>query len=280
MNLQRSVKGYLSKIKSSALFRTFTSGNRFVRSCRPFSIDRQMNCKEKEAEHEIKDQSAKLSDIDHFLRENFRSLYQSDNEEDVKGEENYKKKEGVESNNSSLSSSPQNFSLQYGESNNFYMAPQRSDSSTNGVNMSFLTSCTITNSKDIGSSSTPNKTLKEYFEISDEEEYMGNTLSDDYIAVLKYSPMPHNDFRCSMQEIVEAKLQSSAEIEWEDMEEILFYFLKLNDKNSYDFILSAFVDTMSAWRERTGESSTNLQTLQRAKKSIRRILRAINNDLN
>ncbi|KAM7255709.1 hypothetical protein ACFE04_008607 [Oxalis oulophora] len=276
MNLQRSVKSYLSKVKSSALFRTFTTGNRFVRSCRSFAIDRQMNCNEKEVELEIKDQSTKLSDIDHYLRENFRSLYLSDE----KGEENYKKKEGVESNNSSLSSSPQDFLLQYGESNKFYMAPQHSESSINGVNMSFLTSCTITNSKDIGSSSTPNKTLREYFEVSDEDEYIGNTLSDDYIAVLKYSPVPHNDFRCSMQEIVEAKLQSSVEIEWEDMDEILFYYLKLNDKKAYEFILSAFVDTMSAWRERTGESSRNLQTLQRAKESIRRILRAINNDLN
>ncbi|KAM7255653.1 hypothetical protein ACFE04_008551 [Oxalis oulophora] len=270
MNLQKSFKSYLLKMKSRIIFCSFSSRNHCLRYCNQprtssSAIDRKKSHHVTEDVLNNMDQSANLADIDRFLRENFRSLYLSDNGEDEDERENSGTEEGVESINLSRSSSTQEFVFQDGGSKNLNMAPQYFGSIPNGVKVDIPTS-SITNSKDIGSSLVSNKTLNKFFEISDEKDGIEITISHDYIATSKYSPTPYDDFRSSMQEIMDFKLQSNAKIDWEDMEELLFYYLKLNDKKSYEFILSSFIDTMSVWRERTGQSSTQSQNLERGTK--------------
>ncbi|KAJ7011760.1 transcription repressor OFP14 [Populus alba x Populus x berolinensis] len=74
-------------------------------------------------------------------------------------------------------------------------------------------------------------------------------LPDDCIAVLTYSPSPYDDFRRSMQEMVEEKLQNNGKVDWDFMEELLLCYLNLNEKTSHKFILSAFVDLVVGLRK-------------------------------
>ena len=75
---------------------------------------------------------------------------------------------------------------------------------------------------------------------------------DDFIAVLKYSPSPYEEFRDSMQEMIEARLEYNGRVGWEFMEELLFCYLNLNDKKCYKYVLSAFVDLIVVLRENSG----------------------------
>lgn len=75
---------------------------------------------------------------------------------------------------------------------------------------------------------------------------------DDFITLVTYSPSPYDDFRQSMQEMMEARLNDQGKINWEFMEELLFCYLNLNDKKSYKYILSAFVDQVIVLRENSG----------------------------
>lgn len=84
-------------------------------------------------------------------------------------------------------------------------------------------------------------------------EYSKETLNaDDFITLVTYSPSPYDDFRQSMQEMMEARLNDQGKINWEFMEELLFCYLDLNDKKSYKYILSAFVDQIVVLRENSG----------------------------
>lgn len=103
-----------------------------------------------------------------------------------------------------------------------------------------------------GSSSEPKK------RIEDSKDPTG----EDFITVLKYSPNPYEDFKRSMHEMVEARMSFKGKIDWEFMEELLFCYLKLNDKKSYRYILQAFVDLVVALRgnsERVVEKARNLR---------------------
>ncbi|KAM7483734.1 hypothetical protein LguiB_008317 [Lonicera macranthoides] len=65
---------------------------------------------------------------------------------------------------------------------------------------------------------------------------------DDFIAVSKYSPSLYEEFRDSMQEMIEARLEYNRRVGWEFIKELLFCYLNLNDKKCYKYVLSAFVD--------------------------------------
>ncbi|KAG6425951.1 hypothetical protein SASPL_110162 [Salvia splendens] len=66
---------------------------------------------------------------------------------------------------------------------------------------------------------------------------------------MTYSPDPYDDFRRSMQEMVEVRLEHNRNVDWKFLEELLFCYLDLNNKKSYRFILRAFADVIVLLRE-------------------------------
>ncbi|KAF7123669.1 hypothetical protein RHSIM_Rhsim12G0198200 [Rhododendron simsii] len=66
--------------------------------------------------------------------------------------------------------------------------------------------------------------------------------ADDFITILKYSLSRYNGFKNSMEEMIEAGLNDRGRVDWEFLEVLLFCYLDLNEKKSYKYILSAFVD--------------------------------------
>lgn len=72
---------------------------------------------------------------------------------------------------------------------------------------------------------------------------------EDCIALLTVSPSPYQDFRRSMQEILEARINNNQRVDWDFLEELLFCYLRLNEKKQYRYILSAFVDLIVVLRQ-------------------------------
>ncbi|XP_073047624.1 transcription repressor OFP11-like [Primulina eburnea] len=62
------------------------------------------------------------------------------------------------------------------------------------------------------------------------------------VAVDKYSPDPYEDFRKSMQEMIEARESAGVEADWEFLHELLVCYLALNPKHTHKFIFGAFAD--------------------------------------
>ncbi|KAL3632992.1 hypothetical protein CASFOL_025976 [Castilleja foliolosa] len=86
-------------------------------------------------------------------------------------------------------------------------------------------------------------------ENSSEAEAKESPAPDDFIALLTYSPSPYEEFRRSMQEMVDARVEHNGKVDWEFLEELLFCYLDLNNKKSYRYILRAFVDLIVVLRE-------------------------------
>ncbi|GER44163.1 ovate family protein [Striga asiatica] len=86
---------------------------------------------------------------------------------------------------------------------------------------------------------------------STDESPPGNLEADpeDFIALLTYSPSPYDDFRRSMEEMVDARVGDGGRVDWEFLEELLFCYLDLNNRKSYRHILRAFVDLIVVLRE-------------------------------
>jgi uncharacterized protein (TIGR01568 family) len=73
------------------------------------------------------------------------------------------------------------------------------------------------------------------------------------VAVVTFSAAPYEDFRRSMREMVDdaAACGSAAPaVDWDFMEELLFCYLRLNDRAVHGDILRAFTDTVAALRRR------------------------------
>ncbi|CAI9779969.1 unnamed protein product [Fraxinus pennsylvanica] len=83
---------------------------------------------------------------------------------------------------------------------------------------------------------------------------------EDFFTVLTYSPSPYDDFRQSMHEMIQARLENNGKVDWEFMEELLFCYLNVNAKKSYRYILSAFVDLVLVLRENCGVLLSNTDT--------------------
>ncbi|XVF25007.1 hypothetical protein REPUB_Repub13aG0177100 [Reevesia pubescens] len=130
-------------------------------------------------------------------------------------------------------------------------------------------------SEDMGSTSTStstnNTTANDSYGGGD-DHIKSPSIPNECIAVLTYSPNPYDDFKRSMQEMVEARLKHHSTIDWDFMEELLFCYLNLNDKKSYKFILSAFVDLIVDLRQNERKipaRSRNSQVNVRDKRSRR-----------
>ncbi|KAL6584687.1 hypothetical protein OROMI_003976 [Orobanche minor] len=184
-----------------------------------------------------------LSDIDQFLYENFRSLYQEEN--DCDEEEEKSKRDDIAAAELLLeppqlleNPPPENLC----SSARFFVA--------SGSSSSLIV--------DDPSSSSTSSATNERSSVSATEDAAESAnqespaAPDDFIALLTYSPNPYDDFRRSMQEMVDARLEHNGKADWEFLEELLFCFLDLNNKKSYRYILRAFVDLIVVLRENSG----------------------------
>ncbi|KAL5227144.1 hypothetical protein ABZP36_015409 [Zizania latifolia] len=67
--------------------------------------------------------------------------------------------------------------------------------------------------------------------------------NDINTAIMLFSMDPYTDFRRSMQNLIEMHHgQESQPLDWDFLEELLFYYLQLNDQSVHKYILKAFAD--------------------------------------
>ncbi|XVF86594.1 hypothetical protein PTKIN_Ptkin18bG0054700 [Pterospermum kingtungense] len=268
--LQKSLHGYLSKIKTSSPNIQFpstsfsSSKKRILKGCKhPQTLSFAVNC-----DNNNNDDSATLSDVDRFLFENFKSLYLKDDEEiyerrrnvgeDIDDEYHHhqvKSPGGILIESPRLVDPPPDLC----GSNRFFVSTGFSSSLIEEARISGVTNTTMSMSEDMGSTSTSTSTNNTTTTPNDSNSgghVKSQSIPNECIAVLTYSPHPYNDFRRSMQEMVEARLRNQSTIDWDFMEELLFCYLKLNDKKSYKFILSAFVDLIVVLRQKRNEGAS------------------------
>ncbi|XP_027191028.1 transcription repressor OFP14-like [Cicer arietinum] len=257
-NLQKSLQSYLSKIKSTRPSKLYMPSKRWIhlkiKGCKhPRTPSLSFDDKNKN-----NDDEATLEDIDRFLFENFKSLYLEDLEETNC---NNKTKKVV--------SSQKEDDEEEEEEEFREKKPKKSsrilfDSSEDGSNRFFLrrgfscsmidtTSTTTTNTcEEIGSSSN-SSTSKSFNNDSFSKEHHMN-LPNNCVVVLASSPNPYDDFRRSMEGMMDVGMRNNEKVDWDFMEELLFCHLNLNDKKSYKFILNAFCDLVA---DMGGSSETN-----------------------
>ena len=269
--VQRTLQDYLSKVKSprhpqfQSPFNSLSfssSKNWFLAACKhPRTPSFALN----ESSHRgggssssnniHKDDAATLADIDRFLYENFKSLYFRDDEETENN--NYSKRvssEEIQNEAPKLGpimfeSSPRlaETACDLGGSTRFFVKPRMSGS------LLVEDALTLTNMKSLrdyyaGSSSTSTITNTDSSS-NNSDEHHHDKLPDNCIALLTSSLSPYEDFRRSMQDVVEERSKSHGRvIDWDFMEELLLCYLNLNEKKSHKYILSAFVDLVSAMR--------------------------------
>ncbi|KAJ4952345.1 hypothetical protein NE237_029177 [Protea cynaroides] len=256
-SFQKSLQIYLSKLKKSTPTQLSlhpntikTSSNWILSGCRhpktsSFSVDRNKPIGGR-TEDDHDDDAATLTDIDRFLYENFNSLYckTNNNNDSNDGNDQLLRQ----------NSSPKSF---------LFESPRLSEAVPPDVKLSnrfFVSSgnpnsLILEDSRSIGSSSTTTTTtLHGSMALSAKMKNLDLELPDDSIAVLTYSRVPYEDFRQSMEELVEARLRQDETVDWDFMEELLFCYLKLNEKKSYKYILGAFVDVIVILRQNSSSS--------------------------
>ncbi|KAJ9179138.1 hypothetical protein P3X46_010957 [Hevea brasiliensis] len=267
--LQKSLQDYLSKIKNPTPPNSMSSSKNWVLSgCKnpktpSFARDRSLN------EGHERDGAATLSDIDRFLFENFKSLYIKNDEEDhpqkkTCGEE--EEEGGGDGDYDNRVRGPRGvlYHDHYDSPRLFEIPPDLCGSHrffvTAGSSSSLIEearlSLTVTSEEGESSSSSTSNTIIDSARSCSNSTDIKNinvALPDDCITVIKYSRSPNEDFRLSMQEMVEARLQRKGKVNWDFMQELLFSYLDLNEKKSHKFILSAFVDLVVGLRQRSGE---------------------------
>ncbi|KAF2323329.1 hypothetical protein GH714_034643 [Hevea brasiliensis] len=213
--LQKSLQDYLSKIKNPTPPNSMSSSKNWVLSgCKNPKTPSFARDRSLNEGHE-RDGAATLSDIDRFLFENFK-LFEIP--PDLCG------------------------------SHRFFVTAGSSSSLIEEARLSL----TVTSEEGESSSSSTSNTIIDSARSCSNSTDIKN-IPDDCITVIKYSRSPNEDFRQSMQEMVEARLQRKGKVNWDFMQELLFSYLDLNEKKSHKFILSAFVDLVVGLRQRSGE---------------------------
>ena len=286
--LQKSLQDYLTKIKkppSSHIHlpsNSFSSSKNWILSgCKhpktlSFAIDSSQDKAGKNNNDDDKNNKseATLSDVDRFLMENFKSLYIKDDEDmDNKGKRGKANHEGENPNHTVLFGSPRLIDPppDLCGSHRFFINPGLSGSLIEESRSSMTTT-----SEDAGSSSTSTSTTLNDSTTTTNDHTKDVTLPDDSVAVLAYSPSPYEDFRRSMQEMVDARMRNQGRVDWDFMEELLFCYLNLNEKKSYRYILSAFVDLIVDLRQDTDRipaSTRNIRTIRMIERERRRKMR-------
>ncbi|XP_057452856.1 transcription repressor OFP14-like [Lotus japonicus] len=169
---------------------------------------------------------ATLDDIDHFLFENFRTLFlrydkEINNNNALQVHNNTHGKYPMPSPTSSISFEEPSPDL--GGSRRFFVTRGFSGSSS--------------------STTTPTKNC----DGSCSKETI--TLSNNYVAVLvSCTKSPYEKFKKSMEGVVRARLRNDENVDWDFMEELLFSYMNMNEKQVHKFILATYVDMISLMR--------------------------------
>ncbi|QCE08948.1 transcription repressor OFP14-like [Vigna unguiculata] len=207
--------------------------------------------------HHRKDDAATLADVDRFLLENFKSLYLKDDDETLNTKRVF---EGDDGDHEAVeTTSPRDVR----GSTRFFVKPGFSGSLVEDA----LTNTTINTatSDEVGSVSTVSTLYDVSSSGSYEKEGADHALPDDSIALLTHSTSPYDDFRRSMQEMVN---NHEGVVDWDFMEELLFSYLNLNHKKSHKFILGAFVDLITVMRRSNSEPPSDKPRSVRTVRSV------------
>ncbi|MED6120061.1 hypothetical protein PIB30_017510 [Stylosanthes scabra] len=269
--------------------------------------------KKKDSQHTNKDEEATLADVDRFLFENFKSLYLEDGEEKAASTTPAAAANNKEHNNSKKVSREESYDDHYKGtklgppiiyddtpidlrgSNRFFMdrgfsGPYSSMNMTpRGDDYEGGSSSTsITTHNDSSPSSQLYHSAKTYVHDHNHDRDSSNhhhdcdcdhdyKILDNCVAVLASSESPYEDFKISMQGMVEARVRNNQRVDWDFMEELLFCHINLNEKKSHKFILSAFVELVTAMRQ---QPENNPPATARKPRSVRtvRIGREVRNE--
>ncbi|KAG5619081.1 hypothetical protein H5410_018905 [Solanum commersonii] len=270
--LQKSLSDYLTKKKkkptpqqtTNSANKTLSSSTSWLlRGCRHPKTPSFSAVDRKEKNVQGENDAATLADVDRFVFENFKSFYHKDDDNEAEANTSILKKakkkklQEVQIHCPSLQVLNYIFNryiippLNHTGSRRFFVAPGSSSSLIEEARTSMTVSDDTGSTSAITTTTATNTNSNELSAIS--TEYSKETLNaDDFITLVTYSPSPYDDFRQSMQEMMEARLNDQGKINWEFMEELLFCYLNLNDKKSYKYILSAFVDQIIVLRENSG----------------------------
>ncbi|KAK9666180.1 hypothetical protein RND81_14G167100 [Saponaria officinalis] len=279
-NIQKTLQNYISKIKKqtsnlqiSHSTLSSTTSKMFSGCKHPKSLSYDF---ESMNHSQQRDEAATLEDIDKFLIENFKSLYgknDTDNDSDTdndnkieckRGKQKEKEKNRFTRNESELSGplydSPRFFTppLDLCGSHRFFTSQTSSGSFLEETTLSGVGTTSSSTSSDVGSLLSAS-IVNAMAHGRDQEKDGKSGIPDgieDCIAVLTVSPNPYEEFRRSMQGMLDARVRHNQRVDWDFMEELLFCYLRLNEKKQYKFILSAFVDLVVHLRQNSSNGGT------------------------
>ncbi|XP_058075627.1 transcription repressor OFP14 [Magnolia sinica] len=237
--LQKSLQIYISKLKKatpqSQKGPSHPTTSWLLSACKypktpSFAVDRDHS--------NSRDNAATLTDIDRFLFENFNSLYTQEHNNEIHDTQT----KNVYTSNSATYINDIDIDTDDGcdktmimsDSTRFLKTPPNLRSSQRF----FASPC------------TSNSLLEEAQSSRSASDDMAHTLPGESIALLTYSHDPYDDFRQSMQEMVDAhQVDQCQPLDWDYMEDLLFCYLNLNEKRAHKYILGAFVDMMISFRQ-------------------------------
>ncbi|XP_057454260.1 transcription repressor OFP14-like [Lotus japonicus] len=242
-NIQKSLHDYLSKIKTSPrsqIHLHLPSKKWILRGCKhprtpSFSMDDKKIDRPNSGNNNNNnknDDEATLADIDRFLFENFRTLYLGDDEKThntkrVSEEENHGKPQNPGP--TSLELLPPDLSA---FSRRFFV--------TRGAFSGSLL--------ETGSSSSASTTARNTDDDSSPKAAAA-AIPENCVAVLApCAKCPYEEFKRSMEGVVEERFRNDESVDWDFMEELLSCYMNMNEKKQHKFVLAAFVDVIAVMR--------------------------------
>ncbi|XP_074287678.1 transcription repressor OFP14 [Silene latifolia] len=269
-NIQKTIHNYISKIKKQAPHLQISHSSlshttsKLLSGCKhPKSLS--YDFEHKENQQQKNDEAATLEDIDRFLIENFKSLYGHElgREEENDEKKGKAEKEGYTRNGSESSGvlydSPRFFTPPVDLNNGSYRFLASQASSGSLLEETRLSGSVGTSTSDevrsVLSPSLVDTMVQGRDQVKNDKPAIPEGI-DDCIAVLTVSPSPYEDFRRSMLGVLEARIHHNQRVDWDFMQELLFCYLRLNEKKQYRFILSAFVDLVVVLRQNSSNGKT------------------------
>ncbi|KAJ8452040.1 hypothetical protein Cgig2_016621 [Carnegiea gigantea] len=246
-NLQKSVQDYLSKIKKQTPHLQFSPSSLSSTTSKIFSGCKHPKSLSFSVDHkgakEGEEVAATLEDIDRFLIENFKSLYgHQDHDQRDNDDHGLKYEEGADKAHGCSHHGPKGrgSTLEQGapfDSPRFFTPPPDlcgshrffiSPSPSGSVLETQASMAGSPNPEDAGSSAEDPGGHHEH-----DTKIPGGM--EDCLAVLTVSQSPYEDYRKSMQQVLEARVHHKQRVDWDFMEELLFCYLRLNEKKQYRF---------------------------------------------
>lgn len=197
--------------------------------------------------------AATLKDIDQFLSENFKSLYQDEEEC------------SIELDGSTVSCESPTFAKTLPtlhSTRRFFVPTGEASSLIDDAGSSSKSSSFVHDVPCTSSSSTSPKD-------GADDDHDSIKFPSDTFAMLQYSSDPYSDFRQSMVEVVAAhEAEKSEPLDWDYFEKLLFSYLSLNEKKAHKYIVGAFVDLMAGLRQDSGEKLPAIRERRKKKVSV------------